>query len=271
MGVRFMNCHLPIFAGFCAIAALLTAGTIRIHAQDAGPGPMKPPASLALPPPAPETKPEPPPIPPEEMIRRFAAREDEMLRASLNYGFQKSVRLEEFGPDGKETGQVEIVTQQIAGPDGKRYEKVIHRTESTLRFLQMERGDFSIIDSTPLFPLTTPQLSKYDISFQGRQPLDELQTYIFAVKPRSLDRAHAYFSGVVWVDVDDLVIVKTIGKWISELGDVTSPTLPFTTFETFRQQIPFQKATPACPFELPFAGATTPPLPSPRLPEHLRR
>jgi len=87
------------------------------------------------------------------------------------------------------------------------------------------------------FPLTTSQLPKYEITFQGKQPLDELSTYIFAVKPRALDRAHAYFSGVVWVDEQDMVIVKTMGKWVTETGDVTSPMLPFAVFETYRQQV----------------------------------
>ena len=36
------------------------------------------------------------------------------------------------------------------------------------------------------------------------------------MKPRAVERAHAYFSGVVWVDVQDLVIVKTMGKWVTE-------------------------------------------------------
>ena len=214
---------------------LLIAGMIPAHAQEAGP--MRPTSPAALPVPMPVNKPEPPPVPPEEIIRRFAAKEDEMLRASMGYGFQKSVRLEEIGPDNKVAGQVEIVTQQFVGPDGRRYEKPVRRTASTLQYLQVERGDSDLIASTPLFPLTTLQLPKYEITFQGKQPLDELSAYIFAVKPRALDRAHAYFSGVVWVDEQDMVIVKTIGKWVMETGDVTSPMLPFAVFETYRQQV----------------------------------
>ena len=160
-----------------------------------------------------------------------------MLRASMSYGFQKSVRLEEIGPDNKVAGQVEIVTQQFVAPDGRRYEKPVRRSASTLQYLQAERGDSELIASTPLFPLTTAQLPKYEITFQGKQPLDELSAYIFAVKPRALDRTHAYFSGVVWVDEQDMVIVKTIGKWVMETGDVTSPMLPFAVFETYRQQV----------------------------------
>ena len=219
----------------CCILALSASLEASAGAQQAGP--MTPSAPAARPAPVPASKPEAPPVPPEEIIRRFAAKEDEMLRASLGYGFQKSVRLEEIGPDNKASGQVEIVTQQFVGPDGRRYEKPVRRSASTLQHLQVERGDSDLIASTPLFPLTTSQLPKYEITFQGKQPLDELSAYIFAVKPRALDRSHAYFSGVVWVDEQDMVIVKTIGKWVMETGDVTSSTLPFTVFETYRQQV----------------------------------
>ena len=230
-----MNRDSTITAASCILAVLFASAEILAHAQQSGP--MTPTAPAALPVPMPANKPEPPPVPPDEIIRRFAAKEDEMLRASLTYGFQKSVRLEEIGPDNKASGQVEIVTQQFVAPDGRRYEKPVRRTASTLQHLQVERGDSDLIASTPLFPLTTSQLPKYEITFQGKQQLDELTAYIFAVKPRAVDRAHAYFSGVVWVDEQDMVIVKTIGKWVMETGDVTSSTLPFTVFETYRQQV----------------------------------
>ena len=230
-----MNLRSIHAAGFCAFAMLLAAGTLTMRAQQAGP--MSPPASTKFPTPPPPNKPEPPAVPPEEIIKRFAAKEDEMFRAIQGYSFQKSVRLEEVGPDNKATGQLEIVTQLTITPDGKLYEKPVRRTPSTLHYLDLERGDSEILATTPLFPLTTSQLSRYEISFQGKQPLDELSAYAFSVKPRALDRAHAYFSGVVWVDEQDLVIVKTIGKWVTETGDVTAAVLPFAIFETYRQQV----------------------------------
>jgi len=219
----------------CIFAVLLAVGAAPLRAQVAGP--MTPPASTRLPPPLPPTKPEPPSIPPEEIIRRFAAKEDEMFRAIQGYSFQKSVRLEEVGPDGKATGQLEIVTQLTITSDGKIYEKPVRRTASTLHTMDLQRGDSEILAMTPMFPLTTSQLPKYEIGFLGKQPLDELSAYAFSVKPRALDRAHAYFSGVVWVDEQDLVIVKTIGKWVMETGDVTASALPFSIFETYRQEV----------------------------------
>jgi hypothetical protein len=202
-----------------------------------GAGPMQPPESTKFPAPPPPSKPEPPTLPPDEIIRRFAAKEDEMVSAIKGYTFQKDVRIQEIGPDNRPAGQLEIVTQLRITPDGKIYEKPVSRQPSTLHSLDLQRGDSDLLAPTPMFPLTSAMLPKYEITYGGKQPLDELSAYFFTVKPRAVERAHAYFSGVVWVDVQDLVIVKTMGKWVTELGDVTASDLPFTVFETYRQQV----------------------------------
>src|SRR3984957_3445525 len=218
-----------------ALILLLGATPASLRAQDAGP--MQPPESTKFPAPPPSAKPESPALPPDEIIRRFAAKEDEMVSAIKGYTFQKDVRIQEIGPDNKPAGQVEIVTQLRVSPEGKMYEKPVSRKPSTLHSLDLQRGDADLLAPTPMFPLTTAMLPKYEITYGGKQPLDELNAYFFTVKPRALDRARAYFSGVVWVDVQDLVIVKTMGKWVTELGDVTASDLPFTVFETYRQQV----------------------------------
>jgi hypothetical protein len=198
---------------------------------------MQPPESTKFPAPPKPSKPEPPTLPPDEIIRRFAAKEDEMVRAIQGYTFQKEVRVQEIGSDNKPAGQLEVVTQMLITPDGKIYEKSVSRPPSTLHNLNFQRGDSELLAPMPMFPFTTAMIPKYEITYGGRQPLDELTTYFFDVKPRAVERSHAYFSGVVWVDVQDLVIVKTMGKWVTELGDVTASDLPFTVFETYRQQV----------------------------------
>jgi hypothetical protein len=227
--------RLNLLAACCAVAVIFAAAPASLRAQ--GAGPMQPPESTKFPAPPPPSKPELPTLPPDEIIRRFAAKEDEMLRAIKDYTFQKDVRVQEIGPDNKPTGQVEIVTLLRITPDGKMYEKPVSREPSTLHNLDLQRGDSDLLAPTPMFPLTTAMLPKYEITYGGKLPLDELSAYFFTIKPRAVERAHAYFSGVVWVDVQDLVIVKTMGKWVTELGDVTASDLPFTVFETYRQQV----------------------------------
>jgi hypothetical protein len=235
MEAIFMIQRSNVLATCCALALVLATAPAALRAQAAGP--MQPPESTKFPAPPPPSKPEPPTLPPDEIIRRFAAKEDEMLRAIMGYTFQKDVRLQEIGPDNKPTGQLEIVTQLRITPEGKFYEKPVSRQPSTLHYLDLQRGDSDLLAPTPLFPLTTAMLPKYVITYGGKQPLDELSAYYFTVKPRAVERARAYFSGVVWVDAQDLVIVKTMGKWVTEIGDVTASNLPFTVFETYRQQV----------------------------------
>src|ERR1700688_4456846 len=126
-----------IVAACCALALILAGAPAPLLAQAAGP--MQPPESTKFPAPPPPSKPEPPTLPPDEIIRRFAAKEDEMVRAIKGYTFQKDLRIQEIGPDSKSTGQLEIVTKLGITPDGRMYEKPVSRQPSTLHTLDLQR------------------------------------------------------------------------------------------------------------------------------------
>jgi hypothetical protein len=201
-------------------------------------GPQTPPKTpeIVRIPSRPETPVEQPPIAPGEIVRRFSAQEDQLARLFVTYGYRKTVRLEEIGPDGKASGQAEISSSSLPVSDEAR-RKAGGEPQSTLKFLNLERDDIEALSKIPAFPLISSNLPKYEISYQGKQPIDELNTYVFQVKPRQLERARAYFEGLVWVDDHDLAIVKTYGKWVTETGDAKASQLPFTIFETYRQPV----------------------------------
>jgi hypothetical protein len=181
--------------------------------------------------------PAPPSLPPEEIIRRFAQKEDEFIAARPNYGSRKTVRIDEFGEDGKPAGQFLLVTETTRAPNGQVISKVVQKPQSTLHYFNLETEDVKELDRIPAFPMTSSQLVKYDLKFIGEEQVDEIDCYIFKVKPKVLDRAHAYLDGLVWVDTKYLEVVKTYGRWVNELGEVRSATLPFTLFETYRENV----------------------------------
>ena len=79
----------------------LILGSAACHAQDAQQGPLTPPPDhkvrrIGTEP----TPPAPPSMPPEEIIKRFSEKEDEYVAARAGYTYKKTIRLEEFGPDG---------------------------------------------------------------------------------------------------------------------------------------------------------------------------
>jgi hypothetical protein len=63
--------------------------------------------------------PAPPSMAPEEIIKRFSQKEDQYIVARAGYTYKKTVRLQEFGPDGKPTGELSLVIEAKPGPDGK--------------------------------------------------------------------------------------------------------------------------------------------------------
>src|SRR5258707_8086444 len=50
-----------------------------------------------------------PSLPPDDIIRRFSAKEDQFLAARPNYGSRKTIRIDEFGEDGKPLGKILMV------------------------------------------------------------------------------------------------------------------------------------------------------------------
>ncbi len=208
--------------------------------QDARPGPLTPP-----PPedhnvrrvgttPAAEA---PPGIAPEEIIKKFAQKEEEYLEARTHFWYRKTARLQEFGDDGKPAGQMEVTTEPAATKDGKLYDKIVNQAESTLKMIKLDPEDLESLARIPAYPVTAGQLAKYDVKYAGTEQVDEINCYLFQVRPKTVERARAYFEGVVWVDQKFLEVVKTYGKWVTDLGDVHSPTLPFTLFETYRENV----------------------------------
>jgi hypothetical protein len=223
-------------APIAALAVLVGgAGSISLAAQ--GQGPLRPPKGPEVVRIPTNPAPDKPPIPPEEIIRRFSAQEDESARALSNYTYHKTVRLEELGGNGRPTGQAQVVTEIVVADDGSRRPRPLGRSDSTLRVLALEPDALEMLARMATFPFGAAQVPKYDFAYQTSEPVDELMTYVFRVTPKQLDRTHAYFSGLIWVDDHDLAIVRSYGKWISETGDFTLPNLPFSTFETYRQPV----------------------------------
>lgn len=179
----------------------------------------------------------PPDLPPDQIIQRFAKKEEEYLLARTAYSFRRTIRINEYGPDGEPSGEFLLVTEPARGSDGRLFEKVIEQPRSTLRTMQLVHEDVASLARIPAYPLIASQLPRYNIKFAGKEMVDEIDCYIFQVKPKAVDRQVALFEGIVWVDAKYLEVVKTYGKFVTDLGAVHSPTLPFTMFETYRENV----------------------------------
>src|SRR6516164_1417080 len=125
-----------------------------------------------------------PSINPQEIIQKFAAKETEFSQARNNYTYRQTVKLEELDPGGNPTGgKWELVEDVIFSPEGKRMEKVVYAPVITLRNIILTPQDEQDLRDVQPFVLTTTEIPKYDIRYLGREKVDEIGSYAFAVKP----------------------------------------------------------------------------------------
>src|SRR5713101_7894577 len=166
------------FLVFVIFVSTLSAG--RADAQDAQ-GPLTPPPTEEHNVRRLGTEPEPtapPSLPPDEIIRRFSQKEDQFLAARQSYGFRKTIRIDEFGDDGKPAGQFLMVTETTRAANGQVINKVVQKPQSTLHYFNLESEDVRELDRIPAFPLTSSQLVKYDLKYIGQEQVDEIDCYI---------------------------------------------------------------------------------------------
>jgi hypothetical protein len=169
----------------------------------------------------------------DEIIQKFAAKEAEFAKARENYTYHQTARIQELEPSGTISGRWETVSDIVFDAAGKRNEKVVRAPVSTLSKILLTPEDLEDLKSVQPFVLTTTELPKYLIRYLGKEKLDEIPCYAFAVKPKKVDPGLRYFEGIVWVDDRDLQIVKTYGRGTGVFKKGNA----YPKFETYREQI----------------------------------
>jgi hypothetical protein len=233
-------------------AALLTSAT-SLRAQQQGPI-APPPSSGAAgspgmvnsgtPPAAEKTAPhsesaitsEPPAIPTDQIIQKVSQHESEFRKERDNYTYTQTFVMQTVDFDGYPDGEYRMTSDILFTPDGKRYEKITYAPVDTLKRLWMSQQDFNDLKNIQPFVLTTEDLPQYNVTYVGRQVIDELHTYVFDVAPKKMEKNERYFQGRVWVEDKDLQIVKSYGKAVPDIIKKNSENI-FPHFETYRENI----------------------------------
>jgi outer membrane lipoprotein-sorting protein len=171
----------------------------------------------------------------DDIIQKFAAKEAEFAKARGNYTYRQTARIQEVDDGGNVHGKYEIVSDIVFTPEGKRTERVVHAPVSTLQVILLTPEDEQDLRDVQPFVLTTNEIPNYYVRYLGRETLDEISCYSFAVKPKKMEQGKRYFEGIVWVDDKDLQIVKSYGRGIGLLKRNSDNQFP--KFETYREQI----------------------------------
>jgi hypothetical protein len=232
------------------ITLLAAAASLPARAQEQGPmtlpAPPAPlptaqrqgdstPFSVAPKPPSVITN-EPPAIPVEQVIQKFGERELEFKHEREKFTYDQTFVIQTIDADGEVDGEYRLSSAFVFDKDGKRVETVLDAPMPTLQRIMLSQQDMEDLEHVQPFVLTSEDLPKYDVTYVGRQQLDEVATYVFDVGPKKIEKKQRYFQGRIWVDQRDLEIVKTYGKAVPDIRTKNSENV-FPKFETFRENI----------------------------------
>ncbi len=171
----------------------------------------------------------------EKIIGSFADNESAFAKARENYTYRQTAKIQEFDEGGAPGGRFEIASDIVFTNDGKRTERIVRAPAPTLHLIQMSPADEQDLRNVLPFVLTSKDIANYHVRYLGRQSADEIPCYVFAVKPKSMEQGKRYFTGQIWVDDRDLMIVKSYGRSTGLLKKGSDEQFP--KFETYREQV----------------------------------
>ena len=154
-----------------------------------------------------------PPLPPDEIIQKFAAKEAEFRKARDKYTYRQTVKMEVLEQDGRRTGEEYFVLSDILFDDrGRRLEKVLKAPPSTLQRILLTPEDLNDIQNIYPFVLTTDSIGKYNLTYLGKEKIDEIDCYVFDVTPKHIEGEERFFEGKIWVDDRTCKLSKRLGR-----------------------------------------------------------
>jgi hypothetical protein len=201
------------------LAALLTSVPLLAQQAAAGFGPLDPtaPTSITV----------------AQIIQAMGQHESAFAAARDQYTFRQDVKFDTIADDtGRPDGEYHQITDISFDDAGHRVEHVLFAPQNTVDRVTMTENDFRDIEKRLPFILTAPELPAYNLTYLGKQHVDDLDTYVFDVKPRQLIKNHRYLQGKVWVDqqADEIVLINgaSVPQDTRPGHEDLSP--PFTTY-----------------------------------------
>jgi len=173
-----------------------------------------------------------------ELIGKIAANETRVRDARSHYTFTQDTMVQTLSGTSVD-GQFHEVTTVSYDSKGKRLENVTFSEVPTLRGIQMSAEDTEDIRVFMPWLMTSDEAPQYNIKYAGQQHVDDLDTYMFHVEPKREEKGKRYFQGRVWVDGQDLQVVKLCGKSVPEIipKKKKDPQDLRPTFVTWRQLV----------------------------------
>lgn len=156
----------------------------------------------------------------DNIIKKFSANEFDFRQALQDYAFNRDAKVQTVGLGGQITGTYIRNSFMTFTDGGKRFERILYAPVSTLKELSITPEDIDDLSGINPFAIEPKYLNEYKFTYVGKEKIDEVDTYVFDVAPKVIPdwkkSKLRLFTGRIWVDDSDVMIVKTKGKAVPE-------------------------------------------------------
>lgn len=170
----------------------------------------------------------------DRIVKSFTTNEAAFRNALTNYVFDRSANFQTLGMGGQVSGVYRRDSFMSLTADGRRLEKISYFPIPTTSVVTNE--DLEDLGGVTPFALEPSAVTQYNFAYVGKEKIDELELYVFdvtpKVKPDPKKSKLRFFTGRVWIEDKDLMIVKSKGKAVPETKDNKFPIV-----ETWRENV----------------------------------
>lgn len=174
-------------------------------------------------------------IQPSDILKRFVEAETRFRELIRQYTFKRDVTLQTIGAAGQVTGEYIRNSQFVFDDRGGRAERVLYHPKSTIHELKITKEDIQDLACAQLFGFEMTDLSRYNMTYVGKETINSHQTYIIDLSPKQTPdprrMRERFFVGRIWIDAPSFQIVRMRGIAIPQGKQ------RFPTFETWREQL----------------------------------
>ena len=151
-----------------------------------------------------------------------AAETGKRVSAALrNYTYYSELTIETVSQADTVSGKYYRFSQISYDPDGVRQERVVEEKSTLPKDVHIGTSSANNLIRVYQFTLTPDTLSQYEFNYVGRERIDELNCFVFDVRPTvkmpdSDKISERYLKGRIWIDEQDLQVVKAAGEALPE-------------------------------------------------------
>jgi hypothetical protein len=172
---------------------------------------------------------------PQEILKTAAENGRLAMAALREYTYYTELTIETVSQADTITGKYYRFNEIYFDREGNRREKNLESKSTLPKDVYIGTSSANNLVRIYQFIITPETLGQYEFTYVGREQVDELKTYVFDVTPKVKmpdpdEVQERYFRGRIWIDDQDVSVVKVAGEALPEQKGRRTP-----RFETYFQ------------------------------------